>query len=107
MKAILFIAALFFLIQNNHAQTKKTDTAKQSLVIHPCAPSRVSLSKDSLPMLIVDGKEKDYSYMQTLDTSLIQSVNIFNGNKAVKKYGRKAANGVVIVRTKRDPILQP
>ena len=100
MKAILFIGVLFFSSQTSHAQTTKKDSVNYTIAVSQA-------SKDSLPLLIVDGKEKDYSYMQTLDTSLIQSVNIFNGNKAVKKYGRKAANGVVIVRTKRDPILQP
>ena len=98
MKAILFIAGLFFAIQTSHAQTNKTDSLGY---IHAV------LKPDSLPLLIVDGKVKDYSYMQTIDTSLIQSVNIYNGNKAIKKYGKKAANGVVVVHTKRDPILQP
>ncbi len=99
MKAILFIAVLFFVIQSTHAQTNKKDSVNYT--------NAVLESKDSLPLLIVDGKIKDYSFMQTLDTSLIQSVNIFNGSKAVKKYGKKAAKGVVIVRTKKDPILQP
>jgi hypothetical protein len=100
MKAILFIAVLFFSSQISFAQTTKKDSVNYSIAV-------LQASKDSLPLLIVDGKEKDYSYMQTLDTSLIQSVNIFSGKKAMKKYGKKAANGVVVVHTKRDPILQP
>lgn len=100
IKAILFIAVLIFSIQASQAQTTKKDSVNYTIAV-------LGTSKDSLPLLIVDGKKKDYSYMQTLDTSLIQSVNIFSGRKAIKKYGKKAVNGVVIVRTKRDPILQP
>lgn len=107
MKAILFIAALFFIIQNNYAQTNNKDSVESNTVIHLCAPSRASFANDPLPLLVVDGKEKAYSYMQSLDKDLILSVNVLKGNKALKKYGKKATNGVVIVTTKRDLILQP
>jgi hypothetical protein len=113
MKAILFIAVLFF-VRNSFAQTldslstnqpsliSNADTVNKKIFI--CTPSHKSFGNE--PLLIIDGKERDTNYIKNLDPKMIVSVNVLKRDEAVKKYRKKAENGVIIIRTKIDPILQ-
>ena len=53
------------------------------------------------PLMIVDGKEVEGQRIEDFDTDTIESINIFKGDKAIEKYGDKAKNGVVIIKTKK------
>jgi hypothetical protein len=113
MKAILFVAILFF-VKNTFAQTldslstnqpsliSNADTVNKKIFI--CSPSRKSLAQ---PLIVVDGKVRDSIYLKNLDPNNIASINVLKGDAAVKKYGGKAITGVILIRTKKDPILQP
>lgn len=113
MKAILFIAALFS-VMNSFAQRpdsastispliSNADTANKKIFI--CSPSRKPLANQ--PLIVVDGKVRDSGYLKNLDPNNIASINVLKGDAAVKRYGIKAITGVIIIRTKKDPILQP
>lgn len=59
----------------------------------------------SLPpglVVFLNGKEIPYADLNSLDTSVIQSVNVLKGDSAVRKYGEKGRNGVIEVNTKKE-----
>lgn len=76
----------------------KADTTKYHIRI--CTPSRTSLTKKTQPLIIVNNQRKDYAYLQALDPQNIDSINILKGSEAVKKYGKKATNGVILITMK-------
>lgn len=52
------------------------------------------------PLYLVDGKEASKKEVKKLSPNQIESINVFKGKEATKKYGRKAKNGVVEITTK-------
>jgi TonB family protein len=54
---------------------------------------------DNPSLIIVDGTEA--SNMQSVDVSKIASVTILQPTDAIKKYGQKGVNGVVLITTKK------
>lgn len=57
--------------------------------------------KDSpLYLVIEDGKEQTVDNLDTIKPDTIESVSVFKGPSAVKKYGEKGRNGVVVVTLK-------
>ena len=56
---------------------------------------------DEKPLMIVDGKEVEGSSLEDIDSKNIETVNVYKGDKAIEKYGEKAKNGVVIIKTKK------
>jgi len=53
-------------------------------------------------MFIIDGKESKEKDMKKLDPSEIETINIYKGDKAKEKYGKKGKNGVVEITTKNQ-----
>lgn len=58
-------------------------------------------SKDK-PLIILNGDVISYEEMETLDPEFIQSVFVLKDDKAIKGYGEKGKNGVIIVDTKES-----
>ncbi|GAA4271145.1 TonB-dependent receptor plug domain-containing protein [Aquimarina gracilis] len=53
------------------------------------------------PLLYIDGKESSKEKMKKLDSKSIESINVLKGDTAIKKYGKKAKNGVIEITTKK------
>ena len=53
-------------------------------------------------LIFVDGKATTQKEMNAINPNTIQSVNVLKGESAVKKYGEKAANGVVEITLKKN-----
>jgi len=53
------------------------------------------------PLIFIDGKEASKEEMEKLDSNSIESVNVYKGESAIKKYGEKAKNGVIQITTKK------
>ncbi len=53
------------------------------------------------PLMIVDGKEMEDRSLEDIDPDTIETVNVYKGDKAIEKYGEKAKNGVVVIKTKK------
>lgn len=53
------------------------------------------------PLYVVDGKETQKDVFEELDTDHIESINVLKGKKALEKYGKRAKNGVVEIKTKK------
>jgi TonB-dependent SusC/RagA subfamily outer membrane receptor len=52
-------------------------------------------------LLIVDGKVLPHLEVHTLDPEWIESIEIIKGPSAIALYGRRAADGVILVKTRR------
>ncbi|MEO7801277.1 MAG: M56 family metallopeptidase [Ginsengibacter sp.] len=66
-------------------------------------PAAINLNApaDAQPLIIVDGKE--VVSIKEVDEKTIKAVNILKDEEALKSYGEKGKNGVVIVSTKVTP----
>ena len=54
------------------------------------------------PIFILDGREITESQFNELNPNDVGSITIFKGEYATKLYGEKAANGVLVIQTKKD-----
>src|SRR4051794_34049498 len=69
------------------------------------APSRIKVpafqaDTSQAPLWILDGKIIDPPADGSIDKTKIESVEVIKGKAAMDKYGPRALNGVVIVKTK-------
>lgn len=51
------------------------------------------------PLLIIDGKEEPDKSIDSLDAKDIKSMHVYKGEEAIKKYGDKGKNGVIVIIT--------
>ncbi|APY10165.1 hypothetical protein BWZ22_02460 [Seonamhaeicola sp. S2-3] len=54
------------------------------------------------PLFIIDGKEVEKDPIKGLNPEDIESINVLKDESAIKKYGDKGKNGVIIITTKKD-----
>ena len=73
---------------------KKTITYVQK------STEKTELPKDVL--YIIDGKEMASGSMNDVNPNTIQSINVLKGETAVKLYGEKGKNGVIVITTKKN-----
>ncbi|MGB5645668.1 MAG: M56 family metallopeptidase [Muriicola sp.] len=62
----------------------------------------IDAEKGEKPLYIIDGKVANEKKMKALSPKDIASVNVWKGDKAVEKYGKKAKDGVVEITTKQN-----
>src|SRR6202789_4130670 len=60
-----------------------------------------SITGDNSALIVVDGVPVDQSYLANLNPSDIQDVTILKGSNAAGLYGIAAANGVMLITTKK------
>ena len=60
----------------------------------------VKTGKGKQPLYYIDGEKATKDDLSKLSPNDIATINVYKGKKAIKKYGRKAKNGVVAVTTK-------
>jgi len=61
----------------------------------------LSFDKNKSPLILLDGKEVPAADVKKLNPNTIESMNIFNDDSAIKKYGDKAKDGVISIKTKK------
>lgn len=54
------------------------------------------------PLYLLDGKEISKSEMDKIDPSIIESINVLKGEKAIEAYGDKGKDGVIEIVTKKE-----
>jgi TonB family protein len=59
------------------------------------------------PLYLLDGKEMDKSDMANINADNIESVSVLKSESATAIYGKKGANGVVLVISKKNKTEQP
>lgn len=52
------------------------------------------------PIVIVDGKVINQNKIHNINPKSIASINVFKGKKAIKQFGEKGKNGVIIINLK-------
>ena len=52
-------------------------------------------------LYIIDGEERDYSAVEEIDPTNIESITVWKDKSAIEKYGKKGAKGVIEVRAKK------
>ncbi|QBA64717.1 M56 family metallopeptidase [Muriicola soli] len=62
----------------------------------------VDTEKGEKPLYVIDGKVVKEKAFSSLSPKDIATVNVYKGEKAIEKYGKKAKDGVVEVITKKD-----
>ncbi len=69
------------------------------------SPTRIRLSSKAstgpTPLFILDGKRVDETTLNRIAPSTIESVEVVKGAAGVALYGNDAANGVVVIKTRR------
>lgn len=60
-----------------------------------------SFQGTSLPTIIVDGYEVTMQYLYDMDVDRIESISILKDASATVYYGSRAANGVIVIETRR------
>lgn len=54
------------------------------------------------PLIFIDGKKASKKDMKALAPDQIESINVLKGEAALEKYGKKAAEGVIEITTKKQ-----
>ena len=62
--------------------------------------SSTDTTKKPTPLYIVDGKETSAEDVNNMDKNKIESIHVWKGIEATKKYGDKGKNGVVVIKLK-------
>jgi hypothetical protein len=93
---------------NNHGDGRKA--ASTSIKIHDSldviqtvtgkAPGVKIRPEKEYPLIILDGKETSKKNFEKIKPEDIESINVLKNQKATDKYGDKAKDGVIEVRTK-------
>jgi hypothetical protein len=94
----------------------KTKTMKKLLICFGCmvihwsvygqhqAPANVSSGKNgdpAMPTYFVNGVETPYAKVLKINTSTIESMDVYKGPDAIAKFGKKFKHGVVMVKLKK------
>lgn len=61
-----------------------------------------SFGKD--PVFVLDGKIMEEGSLNTLDPNTIQSITVLKDTSAIALYGPEAANGVLVIVTKKEAL---
>ncbi|HLI92591.1 MAG TPA: M56 family metallopeptidase, partial [Puia sp.] len=78
---------------NSPAFKKYGKRAQNGIVI-------IYLKGEKSPMCLVDGRETSWASAMRMDPGLIESVHVWKGAEAKKRYGDKGENGVVVIKLK-------
>lgn len=57
-------------------------------------------SKANNPLIIIDGKQCTYNALEQLSPNDILNITVLKDPEAIKKYGEKGNNGVIVINTK-------
>jgi hypothetical protein len=93
----------------DHSGTKKmkvhvtadSDDEVNTFIINTDDAGGINFS-DSNALFFIDGKKASRKAVKELDPDQIATINVWKGPKAVEKYGKKAADGVVEITTKKQ-----
>lgn len=85
---------------HEHSEAKHYKSKTEAHVHDDSEPLRLGFDGKK-PLVILDGKEVPHSTLDNLNTKGIESIDISKGEGALKKYGKKAENGVVEITSKK------
>jgi len=62
----------------------------------------IDTDEDEDQLYIIDGKESNKEDVKSLSPNKIETIDVYKGDKAVEKYGKKAKDGVIEIKTKKE-----
>ena len=80
---------------------KAVENTESAAYIAGYTAAQGGISSDHLPMVIADGKTIDINKMKEIDPKTIESMTVLKDKAAIKQYGEKAKDGVIIITTKK------
>lgn len=91
------------IVKKMHKDGEEVDiTVEVKGDVHKDGEKLMFISDDGeQPLMIVDGKEMPGGSVEDIDPKTIETINVYKGEKAVEKYGDKAKDGVVEIKTKK------
>lgn len=102
MKVLIACIIVVFISIKTNAQNAVQSKDSSTVIRLRCGPVTIKSS----PLYLVDGKVADSTCIKTLDADVIKSVSIIKDKAAETLYGKEAANGVIIIETKRSSLFQ-
>lgn len=66
------------------------------------ASDKIDLGGANSPLVIIDGKESSKDQLTKIDASKIKQISVLKDDAAIKTYGDKGKNGVIIVELKKE-----
>ena len=70
----------------------------------PGAAPNIQIRNMGTPLIIIDGVQKDSGNLNNLDFNDIESVSVLKDAASASIYGNRAANGVVLITTKKGAL---
>ena len=67
----------------------------------PIRFGNIRFAENKQPLILADGKEISMDAMEKLDPSTIESISVLKDSTSIKVYGKRGANGVILVNTQR------
>jgi TonB-dependent SusC/RagA subfamily outer membrane receptor len=64
-------------------------------------PTSIKVISDFKGLVYVDGKEIPWPEAKGLDPAMIKSMEVFKGEAAIKKFGERGKDGVILITTKK------
>ncbi|AXG72239.1 TonB-dependent receptor SusC [Kordia sp. SMS9] len=85
-------------------EEEEKEVKDKKIKIYRSSESKIvfnSSGKKDKPLFIIDGKEVSNKKFKDLDAEHIETMTVLKGDSATAKYGEKAKNGVIIIKTKK------
>ena len=67
----------------------------------PIRFGNIRFAENKQPLIFADGMEISMDAMEKLDPSTIESISVLKDSTSIKVYGKRGANGVILVNTQR------
>ena len=67
----------------------------------PIRFGNIRFAENKQPLIFADGMEISMDAMEKLDPSTIESISVLEDSTSIKVYGKRGANGVILVNTQR------
>lgn len=91
---LLFICILFFTFSIISSQTSNQKKKEKTVIL--CKEN-----KNNKPLYIIDKRIVNTEKVKRLKKKNIRKIKVIKREKALKKYGEKGKNGVIIIYTKK------
>lgn len=99
--SVYFTMPVNFVIEE-HAKQEKAP-ANLLAKVNPPQNTEIRFRGINDPLVIVDGKEIKLAEIRDFPTDEIQKIEVLKSKTAIKPYGQKGINGVVLISTKAAP----
>jgi TonB-dependent SusC/RagA subfamily outer membrane receptor len=100
---------IYTVSSDEDGEKEEGEEEEQEVKVIKHATSKIKFTSTSTngekkPLFVVDGKVVPNDYFTKLDPDNIESITVLKDKSAIKQYGDKGKNGVIIVKTKKKTL---